>query len=325
MVFDDEQVSYADLAVVSMMSGEWNSFLEASACGGHLTTTGQAGGIDLRHAADRFRRARRLEAAEDLKEWLTARALSSSQWRQALERSLKVTADDDGCVEDQETGCLYPQSAPDVLNADAFCTGLWERSSQRVAAWLAAMSLEPEGGQSMHFGDIARPAHEVGVPPSRVEAISRWRCAFESLQARLASDDAVARLVRSRELDWTTFEYDDLTFATRSQACEALLCCRDDGLEPEDVVARSGCRLATTTARSDMLPPAVAAEFLTADIDGGVIGPLETSVGWSVFKLTARRRPAAANPEVHAAAVAELLSDALDRETAGRIRWVGPV
>ncbi len=73
LTFDDERVSYADLAVVSMLSGQWEPFLKASARGDHLTTTGQADGIDLRHAAERFRRVRRLEAAEDLKEWLTAR------------------------------------------------------------------------------------------------------------------------------------------------------------------------------------------------------------------------------------------------------------
>ena len=76
----------------------------------------------------------------------------------------EMTADDDGASRTRRRLPLARNQLPRVLNADAFCTGLWERSSQRVAAWLAAMSLEPEGGQSMGLGDIARPAHEVGVP-----------------------------------------------------------------------------------------------------------------------------------------------------------------
>ena len=283
LAYDDEQVSYADLAVVSVLSGEWSPFIEASARGHSLITTEQVDGTDLRHAAERFRRARRLEAAEDLRDWLSVRGLTSVQWRHALQRSLMVPHGDG--VEDEPTGSIHPLPSPDVLNADAFCTGLWERSSQRVTAWLAATSLEPEGRQLAHLGDTAAAAREVGVAPSRIETISRWWCAFESLRTRVASDEAVARLVRSRELEWTSFDFEDLTFATRSEACEALLCCRDDGLEPEDIVTRSDGRLTMRTARSDTLPPVVSAEFLTGDIDGRVVGPFETETGWSVLRL----------------------------------------
>ena len=135
----------------------------------------------------------------------------------------------------------------------------------------------------------------------------------------------MARLVRSRELDWTTFEFDELTFAARSQACEALLCCRDDGLEPSEVVARSDGRLASRAGRGELLPPAVAASLLAAEAEGQVVGPYESAEGWGVLRVTGRRRPVPTDPDVHTAAVAELVGDVLDGEITRRIRWVGPV
>ena len=179
--FDDEQVTYADLVVVSVMSGEWDGFLEAAARGA-ASLDRPVNQLDLRRAAERFRRARRLEAAEDLRSWLQARQLSSAQWRDALRRSVALTADE-GDENDATPATKLGTPSPESLNADAFCTGLWERASARVAAWLAAQSLEPGGGVPMGPEDLAGAVRAAGVPGARVESVARWRRAHDALVA----------------------------------------------------------------------------------------------------------------------------------------------
>ena len=232
-----------------------------------------------------------------------------------------MAADDDRAEAD-------PRGEPPVpaaLNADAFCTGLWERAAGRASTWLTAAALAPLARPTAPHDDVRSAARELGVDTVRVDAISRWSAAFQTVRTEVASDDAVTRLVTAHELDWTTVEFDEMTFARRSAASEALLCCRDDGLEPEEVMARSGGRLSARSSRIDTLPAPVAAGCMATDIEGRAIGPFETADGWSVLRLSARRRPDPVDPDVRASAVDELLDGALEGEIARGMRWIGPV
>jgi hypothetical protein len=318
-LFDGEAVSYTDLAVVTMLCDEWRPFVDASTRGVYAVSAEEVDRPRLRAASERFRRARGLEAAEDLGGWLEARGLTSTAWREALERSLTATEGGRATTGPDEG------PAPSVLNADAFCTGLWERAADRAVNWLAASTIEFLARPAAPGGDILSAAGEVGVGAARLEVISRWFAAFEKVRTDVASDDAVARLVRTHELDWTTVEFGEMSFVRRPEACEALLCCRDDGLKPEQVIARSGGRLSMRAARIDALPAPVAAECLATDVEGRTVGPFETADGWNVLHVSTRVRPDPTDPDIRRAAVAELLENALAGETAGRIRWIGPV
>jgi len=57
----------------------------------------------------------------------------------------------------------------------------------------------------------------------------------------------------------------------------------------------------------------------------GVVGPVRHAQGWSVIWLRARHRPAVADEDVRQEAAGALLREALDRESVGHLRWLGPL
>jgi len=327
--FGDDTVSYADLVVVAMLCDEWKSFLEMSALGSHLAASRQPDKAALRLEAERFRRGRRLEAAEDLRAWLATRSLSQPEWRSSLERIVLVQSCETPPASESPASESPPAALPDVLIVDAFCRSLWEETCRLAVSWLAAFHTgEGDGGVREHRVDleeVAQLAVGIDVPASRVEVIASWQGAFDSVRRSLASDDAVERLVRRKDLDWTSFDFDELTVDSKEAALEAYLCSRDDELEPEEIVLRSGGELTSRSERAESLSATFAADLLAAPIGGGAVGPSETSDGWSITWLKGRRRPDAEDPDIRASATAELLEEFLDRHSAGQVRWIGPV
>jgi hypothetical protein len=235
------------------------------------------------------------------------------------------------------------------LRVDAFCSGLWARSAQQAADWLTArrMGLAPPGTEGMvppAAGDLGQVAGspQVGTQPAaavaatlsasgvsvrsvRVEAITGWRAAYDTVRARVGSDAGITQTIRQRELDWTSFELEELVLGTETAAHEALLCSRDDGMALGDIQRRSGGRVEAHRSRADELPPSVAAELLAAPVGTGVVGPFRHAQGWSVIWLRARHRPALADEDVRQKAAGALLRQALDREGVGHLRWLGPL
>jgi hypothetical protein len=312
----------------------------------------------LRQAAQRFRRERALVAADDLKEWLVTRSLTRSDWEAALARSLLLAGDEggdengkgggDGPGHDEdaaghgEDAAGHGEDAPsaELLWADAFCSGLWARSAQLAIDWLAArlMAHRLMGDRPMAGPLVAPgleppqfpllPGAEAGsaffVDAGRVTAIAGWRAAYDDVRSRLATDAAVAQVVRQRELEWTSFDIQELVLGTETAAREALLCSREEGMEAEEILRRAGGRLEARRARASSLPPTMVADLLAAPVGDGVAGPFRHTDGWSVMWLRQRRRPEVTDDDVRAEAAEDLVREALDRELVGHLRWLGP-
>jgi hypothetical protein len=172
------------------------------------------------------------------------------------------------------------------------------------------------------------PGAEAGsaffVDAGRVTAIAGWRAAYDDVRSRLATDAAVAQVVRQRELEWTSFDIQELVLGTETAAREALLCSREDGMEAEEILRRAGGRLEARRARAGSLLPTVVAGLLAAPVGDGVTGPFRHTDGWSVIWLRDRRRPEVTDDDVRAEAADDLVREALDRELVGHLRWLGP-
>ena len=359
LAVDGEVVSYADLTAVAMLAEEWEPFVHRARRGAYLATCREIDQGALRQAGQRFRRDRALVAADDLKQWLVARSLARSDWEAALARSLLLEGDegrDEGGGEGGD-GPGYGQGAPsaELLWADAFCSGLWARSAQLAVDWLAAQLIvdrpiadrlmagpptadrptadRPTAGPLLASGldpapfplpSGAEAASALSVDAGRVTAIAGWRAAYDDLRPRLATDAAVTQVVRQRELEWTSFDIEELVLGTETAAREALLCSREDGMEAEEILRRAGGRLEARRARAGSLLPTVVAGLLAAPVGDGVTGPFRHTDGWSVIWLRDRRRPEVTDDDVRAEAADDLVREALDRELVGHLRWLGP-
>jgi hypothetical protein len=170
----------------------------------------------------------------------------------------------------------------------------------------------------------AEAASALSVDAGRVTAIAGWRAAYDDLRPRLATDAAVTQVVRQRELEWTSFDIEELVLGTETAAREALLCSREDGMEAEEILRRAGGRLEARRARAGSLLPTVVAGLLAAPVGDGVTGPFRHTDGWSVIWLRDRRRPEVTDDDVRAEAADDLVREALDRELVGHLRWLGP-
>jgi hypothetical protein len=360
---DGEVVSYTDLTAVAMLAEEWEPFLRRARRGGYLATCREIDQGALRQAAQRFRRERALVAADDLKEWLVTRSLTRSDWEAALARSLLLAGDEggdengkgggDGPGHDEdaaghgEDAAGHGEDAPsaELLWADTFCSGLWARSAQLAVDWLAARLMGDRlmGDRTVAARPMAGPLMAPGLEPpkfplppgaeagsaffvdaGRVIAIAGWRAAYGDVRSRLVTDAAVAQVVRQRELEWTSFDIQELVLGTETAAREALPCSREDGMEAEEILRRAGGRLEARRARASSLPPTMVADLLGAPVGDGVAGPFRHTDGWSVIWLRQRRRPEVTDDDVRAEAAEDLVREALDRELVGHLRWLGP-
>ena len=170
----------------------------------------------------------------------------------------------------------------------------------------------------------AEAASALSVDAGRVTAIAGWRAAYDDLRPRLATDAAVTQVVRQRELEWTSFDIEELVLGTETAAREALLCSREDGMEAEEILRRAGGRLEARRARAGSLLPTVVAGLLAAPVGDGVTGPFRHTDGWSVIWLRDRRRPEVTDDDVRAEAADDRVREALDRELVRHLRWLGP-
>jgi len=92
---------------------------------------------DVRRAAESFRRHRKLEAGEDLRSWLAARAITMSEWESHLRRAVVLG----GPTLSPSRPPRMPAEFEIALRVDSFCRGFWESESRRVLSWLAAAEL----------------------------------------------------------------------------------------------------------------------------------------------------------------------------------------
>jgi hypothetical protein len=340
--FGPEHIGYRDLALVSTLARDWDAFLARAARG--LALAGASGpdntAVDRallgQHTA-RFRRERHLESADDLRAWLEARSLTRTEWQEALGRALLLERADEG-IHPQPGASAGEVAAPPAggetdarppvtaLRADAFCTGLWAGAAARAADWLAAARLAPD--QALRADALARAQRagaQLGLEPTRAEAFARWSASYDALSAEAEDDRHVSRVLRQRELDWTTFELEELALDSEQAAREALLCSRDDGLEIGELEARTAARRVRRQARASSLPPTVAAGLFSAKAAGGPLGPFAAGPEWRVVWLRSSQRPTEADPAWRREAAQQVLRERLDRELAGRLHWTGPV
>jgi hypothetical protein len=231
------------------------------------------------------------------------------------------------------------------LLVDLACSGWWRAVADEVGAYwsagyLALARQDSAGaraeGQPKDDGAKARQVAEqltqqlalvgpldVDWCATRLSVLWSRQHALEELTMQFRSHPAVAGRIIDHRADWTKFVFDSLSLPTRAAADEALMCARADHLAAGEVARLAGRRLEQVAGRRDGSPPDVAAILAGARL-GEALGPLQRREGdFVVLWLRERRAPSAEQPATRAEAAKELLSEALARVAAGRVRAVG--
>lgn len=282
----------SDLVAAAEAWGEWARLVQAVreelACDGRSVEAGE-----VTAAANGFRRARGLLAAEDLETWLAERDVSVADWLSHVRRSLLR---DRGGIPDT----LPPASGQGVW-VRAICSGVLGELAERLAA-----------------GAACAAAQAIPVDPA---SPARLDAARERLGASAATEAALGRELGARRLEWTSVDCRTCLFPDSEVAAEAALCVREDGRAFEDVAGEAaGVETRRVRLLAGELEPDLAAALLAAE-PGELVGPVEVRGGSRLALIEAKTPPSSADPELRARAAAIVAARAVARAVDEHVRW----
>jgi hypothetical protein len=261
--------------------GTWSSARRRAAEGLTLAATGAAGpsGDELRSKAQRFRRARRLVAGEDLLQWLGHWGVSEEEWVDWLDRTLRR--------EGQTPPAHLTSSADEQATwVEAVCSGDLEEAAGGLARALGAWA-DRSGG----------------TPPPEEGRFGAVRRAAADLERTPVPRAEVERTIATNAAGWVQMAIEWADFGTPDAAREAVAAMRDDGLS---------LAAAAELARVECQDAVVRAEDLDARTRGAAMSaPLESpfvvaAPGGPAFVavVRARRHPSADDTDDEALALA---------------------
>ncbi len=240
---------------------------------------------------------------------------------------------------DTECGELSPK----LLFSELACSGAWRAFADTAARLFAAERLSRQGnpiGAGPEPGQAMMARNQLGRPPAEVLEVLRpfgafdpaWcderlrvlrsrALALEDIERQIRGSEAVKARIEDYRMEWALFRYDELPLRSQAAAMEALSCARGDRLPADEIARRAATDLTPRRARREDLPAGHAA-LLDGAAQDEAVGPIEHAGGFSVLWLRQRSRPDGADPEVAGRAVAELLSEALERAATSAVREI---
>ncbi len=343
--------NWEDVILAAAAWGEWSRVVERTRQGLALVAAADEEDGDeppftdeeVEEAANEFRYARNLVAAEEMESWLAAWGLDVDGWMQwivtDLLRAKRETAEGDtsegegprGAPEGSGTGDEADDDFLAALHAEAVCSGALGRLSYRLAerAAVGAKEREEGGGGETPAGEPAGAVDLRGLPPlglSREEISRRLRtiaaldAAFGRFRAKVVEPEQLAGRLRSRQTEWTRVTARILRFDSADAAREALTSIRDDGCAMEEVAADAGVEIDEGSFFLEDVEPGVRDRLLAAQ-KGELLGPLRDGEGWSLFEVLDKVLPSLEDGEIAGMAEKSLLQSALSREVDNRVSW----
>jgi hypothetical protein len=179
------------------------------------------------------------------------------------------------------------------------------------------------GPQPAEVLELLRPfgAFDPSWCDERLGVLRSRARALDDSERQMRGSEALKLRIEDYRVEWALYRYDELQLRSRAAAMEALSCARADRLPADEIARRAGTELTPRRARREELPAGHAAPLDGAAQDEAV-GPIEHAGGFSVLWLRERSRPDGTDPEVVERAVAELLSEALERAATGAVREI---
>lgn len=348
---EGETYCWEDVILAATRSGQWAALQqgtrEALALAARLERADEPEPEEeIEETASQFRYDRDLLRADDMEEWLAGRGVTVEEWmdmirREVLRRRAGDDLEDSMTEWDPDPGQLAEAVRVELLCGSAGaqlvhalaeraagaaavrCGDKPRRTGDRtsVAEGSILESDSPEEAQTEAVGDPAL----AGLAPERARAaagrLDRLERDWARFQESLTGPEAIDREVNRRQLDWLRFGCQTIGFSEESQAREAALCIREDGLSLEDVAA-------------DAHQPVTDLRFLLGDVEAEVrplflaarpadlVGPIAFEDRHTLFKILDKALPSAGDPEIRDRAAEALIGRAIEMELQRHVRWL---
>ena len=301
----DRTFTWGDVVDAAVARGDWDAISRrARQRLAYARRAEHAGGAvdagEVERAANAFRRARNLLAADEMEAWLDAWGLTIESWLEwtrcsLLREQMPVRPEAEAQTASPSRECEW---------TEAVCSGALHRLALDLAEGVAAF--ERFSGRAPQRGEIAQT-----------------QVAVERLRAEAVSPAAVEREVAAHWLEWTLVDCRCVTATDEDVARELALCVREDALALAQVAADAALHV---EERSWYLAdPQPLGERLLGAQPGELLGPAPVEGGLLLCLVVARAVPNAADPRTAERATRHIARRALEREVAGRVRWHEPM
>lgn len=241
----------------------------------------------LGQAAEAFRRARSLLAADELTDWLERWALSVDEWLATLRAAILASASG-------PEPAIPTQPADDRATwAAAVCSGALRNLTGTLATGLAAR---------VGLGRAPVAPDALAEP----DAVTSLRADTDRYVASHVSDEQLEIEVHNHRLDWTLVSCDIVVHDREEVLREVAMCVRHDGMSLRDAAARAGLTTSPVSTRIVEIDPALRG-LLAAAGAREIVGPVSMSSATLLAQVTGRAAPTLSDPDtrkyaqVHAA------------------------
>ncbi len=276
--------------------GQWAAARRRTAEGMTLAAAGAAGpsADELRAEAQRFRRARRLVAGEDLLRWLAHWGISEEEWVDWLDRTLRLEA--------QTPPSRLTRTADEQATwVEAVCSGDLEQAAAELARALGAWA-----------------ARSGGTPPPQDRRFEALREACEELERTPVPRTEIERAIATNAAGWVQVAMEWTDFGTADAAREAVAAMRDDGVSLAATAELARAECGDAVVRAEDLDARTRAIAVSAPLDSPVMVGTADDPGLVVV-VRARRHPSASDADDEALASATCVEE---RKQAAVDRWV---
>jgi hypothetical protein len=338
LAFGEEHHDVADLVLVGLCTGDWQALGDAVTRGLALeaerATDLSADELDRKLKAFRYERG--LIAGAELRTWLSERALSLHDLQGVLRRRL-LSKRFEGVSCASSSGVAEVVA---VIRAEAICTGTLASCARELCAWHAGgeaiedlaitpFSLDtatPESacGEELVATALADPTSilpTLGLDElrKRTARLVALRTGYERFRDAAVSESAVARRLEERRMDWTVVAGSELDFELEGAARETCLRVAHDGQTLAEVADMLGLDPTPRELELGRVHAQLGAELLVAR-EGALVGPWSEGERWRVLQLERRLEPEPSNPTARERAREQLLSELIERFSAGKAR-----
>jgi hypothetical protein len=300
---------WADVVLAARVWSDWSDWETATregvACLTRAAHTGVAiGGGEFDQEEERFRRARRLLAAEELHAWLSNRGLDVTRWRETLRGT--VLRRRWPAESDLTPRMDSPPTDPDAVWAYGNVSGGLDDVARRLSARAAVAA--------------ARGALDLDADHLSDSELLQLDQGYEQFVQDATPLEAMEREIERHRLEWLRVDWRSQAAADPEILREVALCIREDGMSFDEAAATAGTRLEERQAELERINEDLRSLFMSAS-PGSLVGPLEADGEHWLIEVVARTPPSLDDPRTREMARSEALNRALETEAINWVRW----
>ena len=291
---------------------------------------------EIESAADEFRYARDLVAAEEMEEWLGRWGLTAESWMDSIRSTLlrKKWSDDLADLVSEESPTDEDVDAR--IPAEVVCSGELERLATELAGRCAIDDREErersngpgrEPDVAAIFEQFPSDLRERGLPGlsldasrARMERLARVEACYRRFCETAVTPEAVAAQIHASQTDWMRVECDSVSFPEEQAAREAAFCVREDGERLDRVAEDANLQVHREQVYIEATEPDFRHHFLGAQ-KGEVIGPIGRGEEFVLYLVREKVLPSGNDPQIAARAEEAVVQRFVDREVNDRVKW----